>query len=143
MYYVYEGAEADKCWCLALLADGTRKSLDRVAREAQAGSPWFAEACQRIDKIECDKRNKVEVQFYGYKTREDMQKYWDEKILREKGRVTIKTIWVASPNKVCVGSFDGYEFIYEDGSRDRGVEMADVKVDYKNYRIAWAEELSR
>jgi hypothetical protein len=80
--------------------------------------------------------------FYGYQSEEEMRLHHpliaDQLVsIAEKKEMTVCT-----PGKQCVGSLDGKEFMYADGSKDFGVTVTHFRVSFKGFVVRWRSNVT-
>jgi hypothetical protein len=67
----------------------------------------------------------AEKTFWGYNNKEEALRYFP---YLNKGEFSVKKKIVCSRDKKCIGSHDGIEFMYDDGYKDKGIEIEEVSV---------------
>lgn len=74
--------------------------------------------------------------FWGYNSRAEAEKYWDE---FDDTQVARTPITVSTRGKQCTGSLDGKTYHYADGSKDSGQAADDCTVVIEGNKISWLE----
>lgn len=78
--------------------------------------------------------------FYGYESESQMRQYNPLIADRLIAIATKTTRNVCSRDKRCVGSIDGKEYIYEDGSKDFGRTISRYSATLDNHQFMWFDE---